>query len=486
MARFIYPAGGSGSSSADIADFIFTNEGEDDSTMTLPVNKEMTIETTRDDEGDADISIRAADDVFITALGDDVGINAFNEVYITANDDSHEWTFTNAGCIQLPDYGQICNPPNSSGDGYGLSTIQITPDINTEDDRYIIIDPTVPNHIHIRPGGEMDESSAELYLGGERTHIVQDDGAHEVRVSTGATINYNTYTNINGESNSNFIAESGPVIVDVGYKVNVDGTEYTVDAITPDTPAPGNVLISVPGATFQNGQMYTFIGDNGSNNYWMFGSDGILHGPEMGGGLIVNSLYGSDSSDLGAFSNIGYGIVLSGDTGEFLNDSSVPANQIATIGDVAAVATLYHGSFYSTQDQSASVNTATAMTYNEEDFADGITIENNSEITIANAGKYNIQFSAQLFHDGGGGMGETVNIWLAKNGNPVTNTNTKVVVQSNYRYVVAAWNFFVDAAANDYYEIMWATDNSSIDLVHENSGAYPAVPSVILTVNQIA
>lgn len=411
MARFIYPAGGGGSASANIADFIFINEDEDNSTMTLPINKEITIETTRNDDGDADINIRSADDVFITAQGDDISLDAFNQVTISSNDDNYEWTFTNTGCIRLPASGQICNPANNSGDGFGLSTISITPDVNTNDDRYIIIDPTTPNHIHIRAGGNIDESNAELIFGGEKANIKAVDNSHEVLVNT-----YNSET------------------------------DY-------------------------------YYG-------WNFTNQGIFSGP-AGGLVTVYGLSGVTDSEL-SISSSDNAIVLSASNGEFLNDASVPSNQIATIGDVEAVATLYHGSFYSTQDQSASANTAVAMTFNETDFSSGIDIENNSEITIANAGKYNIQFSAQMYHLGGGGNGKTVNIWLAKNGNPVANSNGKITVQPDFPHIIAAWNFFVDAAAGDYYELMWATDNESITIQHEPSGTYPATPSVILTVNQIA
>lgn len=411
MARFIYPAGGGGSASANIADFIFINEDEDNSTMTLPINKELTIETTRNDDSDCDINIRAADDVFITAQGDDISLDAFNQVTISSNDDNYEWTFTNTGCIRLPASGQICNPANSSGDGFGLSTISITPDVNTNDDRYIIIDPTTPNHIHIRAGGNIDESNAELIFGGEKANVKAVDNSHEVLVNT-----YNSET------------------------------DY-------------------------------YYG-------WNFTNEGIFSGP-AGGLVTVYGLSGVTDSEL-SISSSNNAIVLSASNGEFLNDASVPSNQIATIGDVEAVATLYHGSFYSTQDQSASANTAVAMTFNETDFSSGVDIENNSEITIANAGKYNIQFSAQMYHLGGGGNGKTVNIWLAKNGNPVANSNGKITVQPDFPHIIAAWNFFVDAAAGDYYELMWATDNESITIQHEPSGTYPATPSVILTVNQIA
>jgi hypothetical protein len=66
---------------------------------------------------------------------------------------------------------------NSSGDGYGYSTIELRPDENATQDQYIIIDPTAPSHIHIRAGGTQDDSDADLFLGGEKTFVRVRDGS---------------------------------------------------------------------------------------------------------------------------------------------------------------------------------------------------------------------------------------------------------------------------------------------------------------------
>ena len=144
-----------------------------------------------------------------------------------------------------------------------------------------------------------------------------------------------------------------------------------------------------------------------------------------------------------------------------------------------------YGSFYSTVDQSLAKDATGPMTYNTTDLSNGVSVVSSSRITLANAGKYNIQFSAQFYHLGGGGSGDTVNIWLAKNGSPVADSNTRLTITSSTKYSVAAWNFFVDASSGDYYEIIWSTDNANIVIEHEPAGAHPAIPSVILTVNQI-
>jgi hypothetical protein len=64
---------------------------------------------------------------------------------------------------------------NSSGDGNGFTTMVLVPDTTVEgNDQYLIIDPTygpTSGHIHIRAGGTQDNSTADLYLGGENSYV---------------------------------------------------------------------------------------------------------------------------------------------------------------------------------------------------------------------------------------------------------------------------------------------------------------------------
>ena len=241
-------------------------------------------------------------------------------------------SFTEEGCIVFPNDGEICNTANSSGDGSGLSTISINPDTGTESDQYIIIDPTVPNHIHIRAGGQIDNSAADLIIGGERTHVLVTDGGRDVAISTATTQDFNSYQNLNEESSSTFITLM-PAVIDSGYVVSVDWNDYTVDSVTLDSPSAGLMSVLVPGATFTPEQMYTFVGDNGVNNNWYFDSNGTFLGP-IEGLVKVDGIYGQNEFPLAIIGP--ESILLDGDSGEFLNDASVPSNQIATIGDIEA------------------------------------------------------------------------------------------------------------------------------------------------------
>ena len=146
-----------------------------------------------------------------------------------------------------------------------------------------------------------------------------------------------------------------------------------------------------------------------------------------------------------------------------------------------------YGSFYSDQTQTTpTINTPTSMSFNQTDISNGVYISGStsSSIKIANAGVYNIQFSAQIARSVGSGT-ENVFIWLKKNGSDLSWTNTDITLAggTNVRQV-AAWNWFANAAAGDYYELMWSATSTNLEL-QASTTPNPDVPSVILTVNRV-
>jgi hypothetical protein len=75
------------------------------------------------------------------------------------------------------DESKILSVANSSGDGEGATTLELVPDVSLKStDRFVIIDPTTPNHIHIRAGGPQDNSQASLFFGGENSYFAVDSG----------------------------------------------------------------------------------------------------------------------------------------------------------------------------------------------------------------------------------------------------------------------------------------------------------------------
>ena len=87
---------------------------------------------------------------------------------------------------------QIIGAGTASGDGYNNGTIELVPDADLNTDQYLIIDPTSPNHIHIRPGGVQDASTADLIIGAENTNVLVSDTGDYVDIRT-TSDDLNTY-----------------------------------------------------------------------------------------------------------------------------------------------------------------------------------------------------------------------------------------------------------------------------------------------------
>lgn len=150
-----------------------------------------------------------------------------------------------------------------------------------------------------------------------------------------------------------------------------------------------------------------------------------------------------------------------------------------------AEASGYYGSFYDTTTQNAAAaSTPYAMRLNSMAESNQIAVLNNSEITFKNRGVYNVQFSVQI--DQSSGSPHYIWIWLRKNGTDVPYSTSKVSLQGSKSELIPAWNFIVNVLGGDYVQIMWAVEDTSVQLIAEGATAFcPAIPSVIVSATSI-
>jgi hypothetical protein len=167
------------------------------------------------------------------------------------------------------------------------------------------------------------------------------------------------------------------------------------------------------------------------------------------------------------------------------------ANVKATLDSIRAFDNAY-GGFSDGTDQTGSVSAGTVMTFDTIDVSDGVTLVSSSRITVPNAGKYSLQFSAQFKNITN--AQEDVTVWLRVNGSDLANSATQYTIPARksagiFGYGVASLTFLLDLAANDYVQIVWLPTSVSVTLEHLPASvtpAYPAIPSVIATMFQVA
>jgi hypothetical protein len=144
----------------------------------------------------------------------------------------------------------------------------------------------------------------------------------------------------------------------------------------------------------------------------------------------------------------------------------------------------WFGSFYDTTTQTnAGAAEVNVFSFDTTVVANGISIVNNTQITFAYTGTYNIQFSAQFDKTDSGD--DDVEVWFSQNGSDADWSSTIMTLHGNNGRDVAAWNFVVQVTAGDYCELHWHSDDVNMRLLAraaQTTPTRPAIPSVILTV----
>ena len=152
-----------------------------------------------------------------------------------------------------------------------------------------------------------------------------------------------------------------------------------------------------------------------------------------------------------------------------------------------------YGAFQDSTDQTAAnTTTAYAITFDTTDFSNGVTLSNSSRLNVAQSGIYNLQFSIQFTNTTN--ASQDVDVWFRKNGTNIDKSNSRFGFAPRKGvgdpfHIVAALNFFVSLAANDYVEIMWRPTDVGVSIEHyaaSSTPTRPAVPSVIATLSFVS
>ena len=146
------------------------------------------------------------------------------------------------------------------------------------------------------------------------------------------------------------------------------------------------------------------------------------------------------------------------------------------------------GAFYDTTDQTAaSTTTAYPITVNTTSIANNVSIVDNSKLTFAVEGVYNIQFSIQLSNNDN--ATQDIDIWFSKNGSDIADSNSRFGLAPRKSagdpyHVIGSLNFIESFQAEDYVELYWRSSSTNAYIEYysaPSSPTRPAIPSVIWT-----
>ena len=146
----------------------------------------------------------------------------------------------------------------------------------------------------------------------------------------------------------------------------------------------------------------------------------------------------------------------------------------------------YYGQFSKLNDQSASLtNSPVALLLTNTEISHGVTIGTPaSRMVVAHAGLYKIDVNLQLISSSS--SAKKMYIWFRKNGVNVPNSATQITDDINNGAVHVAKSDFFSLNANDYMEVMFAVDDTSLTIHHEAPTAFaPATPAAIISITQV-
>ena len=302
------------------------------------------------------------------------------------------------------------------------------------------------------------------------------------------------FTGMYGTPVNMLIKSTGNVLIgtttDPGYKLRVNGNASIENSTTIENGAlyvsagSGTNYSSILSTSYNYPYVETYLDSYAGSSY----EGRLIFRTNSGGGALSAKLTIANSGATTVANLAGSGTrMVVADSGGTLSTQAIPGGGSA------------NGSWQENSTQTAPANnTGVGVKFSTLNFRTGVNVIPDSGgqptlIQMVAAGRYDIQFSFQF--ENADNAAELVYVWLRKNGentpDDIPDSNTMISVPAKHGSIpgkcVAAWNFFVEANAGDFFQLAWATaDATNVSMpYYAATGFCPATPSAILTVNQV-
>jgi hypothetical protein len=399
--------------------------------------------------------------------------------------------------VTVDAYGRVTNISNNIVSGT-VTTVSVTPGTGMQ--------VTTSGNANVNPGFTLINTGVTRVSAGSGIQVSSGNGNVTISTTPVAAVTSVSVASTTLTVTGSPITGSGTITVDLGNTISITGNAVVGGIKTDNYYYANGVAISFAGS-YGNSNVSSFLAAFGSNTISTTGNitSGNISGTLVTGTLStaaqpnITSTGTLASLSVTANANIGNigtaGVVTA--TGNIDGGNIVTAGVVSATGNISGgnlvlttgniIYTPRYGSFYSNATQTNPVaNTAMAMTFNNTNSANGVSVVSNSRLTVAKAGTYNIQFSAQFTKTDAGT--DYMEVWLSKNGTSVPWTNTRLRLVGSNVYEVASWNFVETLGATEYVQLMWGSADLNAQIVaipSANTTMGIDVPSVIVTVTPV-
>lgn len=145
-----------------------------------------------------------------------------------------------------------------------------------------------------------------------------------------------------------------------------------------------------------------------------------------------------------------------------------------------------------TTDKTFTADTATEITFDQNDFLSGCENDGTNGILVNQAGIYNYQYSVQWKNTDS--QEYDAWIWLRVNNTDVEGTGSQFTIPSKHGtedgHLIAAANFYVQLAVGDYVKMFAAVSNAVVSMeayaAQTTPFAMPSIPSIVATLTFVS
>lgn len=218
---------------------------------------------------------------------------------------------------------------------------------------------------------------------------------------------------------------------------------------------------------------------------------------QNGDTTLTNTITNNSTSpitvgDTTEFGSSGY-IIIGQEVIQYVGKSSTQLGTTSVTRGVKGTTNVSHNSGAAVTEAAAvtSATTSSVIGYDTTVYSNNISVASTSQVTFANAGVYNVQFSLQFLNFTT--SEDNVTVWWRLNGSDVTQSASVQQVSSkhgsNPGAAILAINFLQQVTAGQYIELYWSSLTGDTVIGTYPSGTSPTRPSspaVILTAVQVA